>query len=80
MSASVSIAETIPVTGTCPINGEITEIDVKYRKYHPMGSEHAYAIVPNIDCPEADNGCTFHLLSRLFPSEANRYSINLKIL
>lgn len=58
MGTSVFIKETIPVTGTCPVNGEITEIDVTYRKNHPIGSEYVYAIVLNIDHSEADNECT----------------------
>jgi len=40
------------------MDGQIAEIDVTYQKYQPLGSENAYAIVTDIDCDEADNGCS----------------------
>lgn len=58
MSTHISIKETIPMTGICPVTNQFTEIDVTYKKYHPLGSECAYAIVIGIDCDEADNGCS----------------------
>ncbi len=57
MNVNITIKETIPVRGTCPMNGQSAEINVTYRKYHPLGSQYAYAIVTGIDCDEADNGC-----------------------
>lgn len=57
MSTRITIKETIPVRGICPMNGQCTEIDVTYRKYHPLGSEYAYAIVTGIDCDEVDKEC-----------------------
>ncbi len=39
------------------MDDQSTEIDVTYTKYHPLGSDYAYAIVTNIDCDEVDNGC-----------------------
>lgn len=57
MSANITIKETIPVRGICPMNNQSVEIDVAYRKYHPLGSECAYAIVTGIDCDDVDNGC-----------------------
>jgi len=57
MSTNITIKETIPVRGICPMDGRPTEIDVTYRKHHPLGSECAYAIVTGIDCDEADKGC-----------------------
>ena len=57
MSANITIKETIPVRGICPMNNQSVELDVTYRKYHPLGSECAYAIVTGIDCDDVDNGC-----------------------
>ena len=53
----IEIRETVPMTGTCPMTNQFTEIDVTYLKYHPLGSERAYAIVSGIDCAEADDNC-----------------------
>ncbi|MCD7818867.1 MAG: hypothetical protein LUH07_07425 [Lachnospiraceae bacterium] len=57
MSTSITISETIPVSGTCPMDNQYTEIDVTYRKYNPLGSECAYAIVTGIDCDKAGEEC-----------------------
>jgi len=57
MGMHITIKETVPVKGTCPMDNEITEIDVTYEKYHPLGHECAYAIVTNINCDNAENGC-----------------------
>lgn len=57
MGTRITIKETIPVRGICPMNGQTAEIDVTYQKYQPLGSEDSYAIVTSIDCDEVDNGC-----------------------
>ncbi len=57
MSPHITVKETIPVRGTCPMDGQTTEIDVTYQKYHPLGSQCTYAVVTGIDCDEIDNGC-----------------------
>ena len=57
MSTHITIKETIPVRGICPMNGQSIEIDVTYKKYHPLGSKCAYAIVTGIDCDVVDKRC-----------------------
>ena len=55
---NITVKETVPMTGTCPMTNQFAKINVTYRKYQPLGSEHTYAIVTGIDCAEADNECS----------------------
>lgn len=58
MYTNVSISKTIPVTGICSMDNETKEINVTYKKYHPLGETNAFAIVTGIDCMYADGSCT----------------------
>ena len=54
---NVTVSETIPVKGICPLTDEIRTIDVTYRKCQPLGSNEAYAVVIGLDCADVHE-CT----------------------
>lgn len=50
MSFSVSISETVVMHGECPVLCQDTEATVTYKKYQPLGEQHAYAIPVSVEC------------------------------
>lgn len=50
MSVSITISKTIDMEGFCPCIQEDVIIPVTYQKYTPLGDEHSYAIVTDLDC------------------------------
>lgn len=50
MSITIKVSKTIDMQGFCPFVQDDVIIPVTYRKYTPLGDEHSYAIVTQLDC------------------------------
>jgi hypothetical protein len=50
MRTRITVSKTIDMQGFCPYVQEEVIIPVTYQKYAPLGDEHTYAIVTQLDC------------------------------